>query len=81
MQCILVKNPVPLNLHLPRKIDDFMRDLIFGKRAGSLELPAGSNLVKVQKKTKKQKKTKLDVMRPLSKVRTTVEKVSNSCFE
>ena len=79
MQCILVKNPVPLNLHLPRKIDEFMRDLVFGKRAGSLEVAAGSNLVKVQKKKKNKKK--LDVMRPLSKVRTTVEKVSNSCFE
>ena len=51
-----------------------MRDLIFEKKAGSLELAADSNLVKPQEKL-------LDVMRPLSKIWTKVEKASNSRFE
>ena len=60
-ESILVKNPVPLNPHPPRKMDEFMRDLIFEKRAGSLEVTADSNLVNLQQKL-------LDVMGPLSKV-------------
>ena len=51
-----------------------MRDLIFEKRAGSIEVAADSNLVKLQQKL-------LDVMGPLSKVWTIVEKASNSRFE
>ena len=47
-ESILVENPVPLNLHPPRKMDEFMRDLIFEKRAGSIEVAADSNLVKLQ---------------------------------
>ena len=58
---ILVENPGPLNLHPPRKMDKFMRDLIFEKKAGSLEVAADSNLVKLQQKL-------LDVLKPLSKV-------------
>ena len=73
-ESILVENPVPLNLHPPRKMDEFMRDLIFEKRAGSIEVAADSNLVKLQQKL-------LDVMGPLSKVWTIVEKASNSRFE
>ena len=34
-ESILVKNPVPL--HPTRKMDNFLRDLIFEKRTGSLE--------------------------------------------
>ena len=73
-ESISVENPVPLNLHPPRKMDEFMRDLIFEKRAGSIEVAADSNLVKLQQKL-------LDVMGPLSKVWTIVEKTSNSRFE
>ena len=47
-ESILVENPVPLNLHPPRKMDEFMRDLIFEKRVGSIEVAADSNLVKLQ---------------------------------
>ena len=47
-ESILVENPVPLNLHPPRKMDEFMRDLIFEKRAGSIEVAADSNLDKLQ---------------------------------
>ena len=32
---ILVENPVPLNLQSLRKMDAFMRDLIFEKKGGS----------------------------------------------
>ena len=56
-ESILVKNPVPLNLHPPRKMDEFMRDLIFEKSAGSIEVAADSNLVKLQQKL-------LDIMGP-----------------
>ena len=73
-ESILVENPVPFNLHPPRKMNEFMRDLIFEKRAGSLEVAADSNLVKLQQKL-------LDVMGPLSKVWNIVQKASNSCFE
>ena len=69
-ESILVENPVPLSLHPPRKMDEFMRDLIFEKIAGILEEAAASNLVKMQQKL-------LEVMEPLSKVWTTV----NSYFE
>ena len=51
-----------------------MRDLIFEKRASSLEIAADSNLVKLQQKL-------LDARRPLYKVWTTVEQGSNSCFK
>ena len=61
VESALVENPVPLNLHPPRKVDEFMRDMIFEKIVGSLEEVADSNLVKLQQKL-------LDVMRPLSKV-------------
>ena len=60
-ESILVENPVLLNLHPPRKMDEFMRDLIFEKRAGSLEVATNSNLAKLEQKS-------LDVMGPLSKV-------------
>ena len=73
-ESILVENPVSLNLHPPRKMDEFMRDLILKKKASSLEVAADSNLVKLQQKL-------LDVMRPLSKAWTIVEKASNSPFE
>ena len=46
-ESILAENPVPLILHPPRKMDKFMRDLIFEKRAGSIEVGADSNLVKL----------------------------------
>ena len=69
-ESILVENPVSLSLHPPRKMDEFMRDLIFEKIAGILEEAADSNLVKMQQKL-------LEVMEPLSKVWTTV----NSYFE
>ena len=68
---ILVENPIPLNLHPTRKMDEFMRDLIFEKRAGSLGVAADSNLVKLQQKL-------LDVMGPLSKVWTIIEKAKKS---
>ena len=70
----LVENPAPLNLHPPKKMDEFMRDKIFEKIAGSLEEVADSNLIKLQQKL-------LDVMRPLSKVWTIVENTSNSRFK
>ena len=41
-------------------MDEFVRDLIFEKRAGSIEAALDSNLVKLQQKL-------LDVMGPLSK--------------
>ena len=50
-----------------------MRDLIFAKRAGSLEVAAASNLVKLQQKL-------INVMGPLSQVFTIVEKASNYRF-
>ena len=62
----LVENPVSPNFDLPKKMGKFVRDLIFEKRAGSLEVAAGSDLVKLQQKL-------LDVMGPLPKVWTTVE--------
>ena len=68
---ILVENPVPLNLHPPRKMDEFMRDLIFEKRADSLGVAADSNLVKLQQKL-------LNVTEPLSKVWTIIEKAKKS---
>ena len=55
---ILVENPVSLNLHPPRQTDEFMRDLRFKKRAGSIKAAADSNLVKLQQKL-------LDAMGPL----------------
>ena len=58
-ESILVENPVPVNLHPPRKKDELTRDLLIEKRAGSLEEAAYSNLVKLQQKL-------LDVMGPLS---------------
>ena len=70
----LFENPAPLNLHPPKKMDEFMRDKIFEKIAGSLEEVADSNLIKLQQKL-------LDVMRPLSKVWTIVENTSNSRFK
>ena len=70
----LVENPAPLNLHPPKKMDEFMRDKIFEKIAGSLEEVADSNLIKLQQKL-------LDVMRPLSKVWTIVENTSNFRFK
>ena len=70
----LVENPAPLNLHPPKKMDEFMRDKIFEKIAGSLEEVADSNLIKLQQKL-------LDVMTPLSKVWTIVENTSNSRFK
>ena len=51
-----------------------MRDLILEKRAGSIELAAESNLVKLQQKL-------LDVTGPLCKVWAIVEKASNFCFK
>ena len=57
-ESILVENPVPLNPHPPRKMDEFMRDLMFEKRACSLEVAANSNLVKLQQNL-------VDVMGPL----------------
>ena len=51
-----------------------MRGLIFEKRAGSLEVATDSNLIKLLQKS-------LNVMGPLFKVWTTVEKVSNSRFK
>ena len=71
---ILAEKPVPLNLPPSRKMDEFMRNMIFEKRAGSLEVAAHSNLVKLQQKL-------LDVMGPLSNVSTIVETASNSCFK
>ena len=73
-ESILVKNPVLLNLHPRRKMNEFLRDLIFEKRTGSIEVQADSNLVKLQQKL-------LDAMGPLSQVWTIVEKVSNPSFE
>ena len=58
-ESILVENPVPVNLHSPRIKDELTRDLLIEKRAGSLEVAAYSNLVKLQQKL-------LDVMGPLS---------------
>ena len=55
-------------------MDEFMKDLIFEKRAGSLEVEADSNLVKLQQKL-------LDVMGHLFKVWTTVEKANNFPFK
>ena len=72
-ESILVENPFPLNLHPSRKMDKFLRDLIFEKRAGSLEVAADPNLVKLQQL--------LDVMVTLSKVWTIVENARNSRFE
>ena len=71
-ESILVEKSVPL--HLLRKIDEFMRDLMFQSRTGSRVVAVVSNLVKLQQKL-------LDVMGPLFKVWTAVEKVSNSRFE
>ena len=49
-ESVLVENPVCLNLHPPRKTDEFMRDLRFKKRANSTKAAADSNLVKLQQK-------------------------------
>ena len=51
-----------------------MRDLMFESRTGSLVVAVVSNLVKLQQKL-------LDLMGPLFKDWTAVEKVSNSRFE
>ena len=72
-ESILVENPFPLNLHPSRKMDKCLRDLIFEKRAGSLEVAADPNLVKLQQL--------LDVIVALSKVWTIVENARNSRFE
>ena len=37
---IIVENPVPFNLQLPRKMNEFMKDLMFKNRADSLEIEA-----------------------------------------
>ena len=74
MFIILFENQIPLSLHPTRKMDEFMRDLIFEKRAGSFVVAAGSNLVKQQPKL-------LDAMGPLYKVLTTVDKAYSSRFE
>ena len=47
-ESILDENQVSLNLHPPRKMHEFIRDLIFEKRAASLEVAANSNLLKLQ---------------------------------
>ena len=62
-------------------MDEFLRDLRFDKRAGSLEVAADSNLVKLQQKLLDVMRSLTDVMGPLSTVCTIVEKASNSSFE
>ena len=62
-------------------MDEFLRDLRFDKRAGSLEVPADSNLVKLQQKLLDVMRSLTDFMGPLSTVCTIVEKASNSSFE
>ena len=55
-------------------MDEFLKDQIFEKRAGTLEVEADSNLVKLQQ-------ILLDCMRHLLKVWTTIEKANNFPFK
>ena len=64
------KNPIPRNVHPPKQMDDFMRELLLEKR-NHFEIVSDTNLVKLQQRL-------LDVMGPLSKIWTTVESAKNS---
>ena len=59
------KNPIPRHVHPPKKMDDFMKELLLEKR-NHFEIMSDTNLVKLQQKL-------LDVMGPLSKIWTTAE--------
>ena len=64
------KNPISRNVHPPKKMNDFMRELLLEKR-NHFEITSDTNLVKLQQRL-------LDVMGPLSKIWTTVESAKNS---
>ena len=69
-ESIMNKNPIPRNVHPPKKMDDFMRELLLEKR-NHFEITSDTNLVKLQQKL-------LDVTCPLSKIWATVESAKNS---
>ena len=69
-ESIMNKNPIPRNVHPPKKMDDFMRELLLEKR-NHFEITSDTNLVKLQQRL-------LDVMGPLRKIWTTVESAKNS---
>ena len=69
-ESIMNKNPIPRNVHPPKKMDDFMRELLLEKR-NHFEITSDTNLVKLQQRL-------LDVMGPLSKIWATVESAKNS---
>ena len=64
------KNPIPRNVHPPKKMDDFMKELLLEKR-NHFEIMSDTNLVKLQQKL-------LDVIGPLSKIWTTAESAKTS---
>ena len=64
------KNPIPRNVYPPKKMDDFIRELLLEKR-NHFEITSDANLVKLQQRL-------LDVMGPLSKIWATVESAKNS---
>jgi len=66
---VLYPNPRPDNLVTPKKIDDFLTDLLKEKRKAS-ELALDATLEKAQSKT-------LDVMGPLSRLWLAVDKVNS----
>ena len=67
---IMNKNPIPRNVHPPKKMDDFMKELLLEKR-NHFEIMSDTNLVKLQQKL-------LDVIGPLSKIWTTAESAKTS---
>ena len=69
-ESIMNKNPIQRNVHPPKNMDDFMRDLLLEKK-NHFEITSDTNLVKLQQRL-------LDVMGPLSKIWATVESAKNS---
>ena len=67
------KNPILRNVHPPKNMDDFMRDLLLEKK-NHFEITSDTNLVKLQQRL-------LDVMGPLRKIWTTAESAKNSQYE
>ena len=69
-ESIMNKNPIQRNVHPPKNMDDFMRDLLLEKK-NHFEITSDTNLVKLQQRL-------LDVMGPLRKIWTIVESAKNS---
>ena len=68
-ESILIENPKPTNLCSPRKLHDFLSELLKEKNKTS-ELASEATLEKVSNKT-------LNIMGPLSKLWLEVEKVTS----